>query len=64
MTGAVIISKPDQWTGFYMIPAPVMKELNEYQSELKVEGESIADPLDSMEGWKGEEHIKTRPKCI
>ena len=47
-----------------MIAAPVMKEVNEYQSELKVEGESIADPLDSMEGWKGEEHMKTRPKCI
>ena len=29
MAEAVIIQKPNQWTGFYMITAFVMKELNE-----------------------------------
>ena len=28
MTEAVIIKKSNQWTGFYMITASVMKELN------------------------------------
>ena len=28
MTGPVIIQKPVHWTGFYMIAASAMKELN------------------------------------
>ena len=32
MTEAVIIKKPVQWTGFYMITASVMKELRSYIS--------------------------------
>ena len=31
MTEAVIVSKPVQWTGFYMITPSVMKELKKQQ---------------------------------
>ena len=31
MTEAVIICSANQWTGFYMITVPVMKELSEFE---------------------------------